>query len=83
MKSIFLFALFSVVVSIVSIGIGLTAGVSGAAGSNVSQLYAGSIKLKAIHDLIDKKEYDKAKEVICSSLKARFNILEIARPSIS
>jgi hypothetical protein len=83
MKSILLFALFSFVVSIVSIGIGFTAGVSGAAGSNVSQLYAGSIEFKAIHDLIYKEEYGRAKEVICSSLKSRFNILEMARPLIS
>lgn len=83
MKSKLLFALFTVVISLLSLFAGFVAGTSNIAGSNVSQLYYGALELQAIQHYIDTQRYEKARELICSSLKARVNILNLAKPMMS
>lgn len=83
MKSKLLFALFTVVISLLSLFAGFVAGTSNIAGSNVSQLYYGALELQAIQHYIDTQRYEEAKKLICNSLKARVNIMNLAKPMMS
>lgn len=80
MKKILLYALFCVVICIGSLFVGFRAGISSAAGSNVSQLYAGSLELWRVNHLIHTQQYEQASLMICRSLRTRLSILEMAKP---
>lgn len=82
MKSKFLFAVFTLIIFVSGAGLGIYVGGSSAAGSNSSQLYAGSLELRAVYNLIEKEEYESAKNLICNSLVTRLNILELSKPMI-
>jgi len=81
-KSKILFAIFTLIIFTSGAGLGVYIGTSSAAGSNVSQLYAGSLELHAVYNLIEKEEYDSAKKLICNSLITRVNILALSKPMI-
>ena len=83
MKSKILLSIFCIVLFAAGLVLGWLGGTSASAGSNVSQLYAGALELRAIHHHIDKQDYAAAKRLICNSLKARHAILELAKPAIS
>lgn len=82
MKSKILFAIFTLTIFISGAGLGIYVGGSSAAGSNASQLYAGSLELRAVYNLIEKEEYESAKNLICNSLVTRVNILELSKPML-
>lgn len=82
MKSKLLIAVFTLIVFLAGTFFGFYTGTSAAAGSNVSQLYGGSLELSAVHSLIEREEYESAQDFICTSLKTRMNVLKLALPTL-
>ncbi|MBT0586145.1 hypothetical protein [Alteromonas oceanisediminis] len=80
MKSKLLISLFFIALFISGGALGLFVGVSGAAGSNVNQVFSGAVELAAISELIERKEYTEAQQFTCRSLKTRMAIMDAAKP---
>lgn len=50
------------------------------ASPSVSQLWAGAKEMQAAISLIDKQEINKARSLLCNSIKTRVVIMDFAQP---
>ncbi|GAA5218830.1 hypothetical protein ACFSJ3_05770 [Corallincola platygyrae] len=80
MKSKIMLSTFVLVVFLFGLAGGFYAGVVGGAASTSGQLYAGAKEMQVVAKLIDKAEYAKAKDVLCTSLKFRIQALALVSP---
>jgi len=80
MKSKIIFSIFILFVFFSGIGVGMYGGISVGASPSVSQLWAGAKEMQAAITFIDKQEVDKARSLLCNSIKTRVVIMDFAQP---
>lgn len=80
MKSKIVFSIFVLIVFLSGLGIGLYGGVAVGASPSVSQLWAGAKEMQAAISYIDQQKIDKARSLLCNSIKARVVIMDSVQP---
>ena len=80
MKSKIIFSIFIVLIFLSGLGLGLYGGMAAGAAPSVGQLWAGAKEMQGAISLIDKEEPNKARDLLCNSIKTRLIIMELAKP---
>jgi hypothetical protein len=80
MKSRIIFSIFILLIFLTGLGVGIYGGIAVGASPSVSQLWAGAKEMQAAISLIDKQEADKARSLLCNSIKTRIVIMDFAQP---
>ncbi|MDP2560917.1 hypothetical protein [Psychrobium sp. 1_MG-2023] len=80
MKSKIIFSIFIVIVFLSGLGVGLYGGMAAGVVPSVGQLWAGAKEMQGAIYLIDKQESNKARELLCNSIKTRLIIMDMAKP---
>ena len=80
MKSKIIFSIFIILIFISGLGIGIYGGMAAGAGPSVGQLWAGAKEMQVAISLIDNQESNKARNVLCNSIKTRLIIMGVAKP---
>ena len=80
MKSKIIFSIFILVVFLSGIGIGMYSGLAVGAAPSVSQLWAGAKEMQAAISYIDQQKPEKARSLLCNSIKTRVVIMDFVQP---
>lgn len=80
MKSKIIFSIFVLLVFLSGVGIGIYGGIAVGASPSVSQLWAGAKEMQAAISYIDQQKSDKARSLLCNSIKTRVVIMDFAQP---
>jgi hypothetical protein len=80
MKSKIIFSIFVLLVFLSGIGVGMYGGLAAGASPSVSQLWAGAKEMQGAISYIDQQKPDKARSLLCNSIKTRVVIMDFAQP---
>ncbi|MDN3652524.1 hypothetical protein QWY77_07065 [Thalassotalea ponticola] len=83
MKSKILFSLFTLVIFVAGTLFGGYAGIAASNAPSVGQLWAGAKEMQAAIGLIDANEPNKARSLLCNSIKTRLVIMEMSEPLLN
>lgn len=80
MKSKVLFSIFVLLVFLSGIGIGIYGGLAVSSSPSVSQIWAGAKEMQGAISYIDQQKPNKARSLLCNSIKTRVVIMDFAQP---
>ncbi len=80
MKSKIIFSTFILLVFLSGAGVGVYVGGTVVASPLVYQVWAGAKEMQGAISYIDQQKSDKARSLLCNSIKARIVIMDFAQP---
>ena len=80
MKSKIIFSIFVLFVFLSGAAVGMYGGIAVGASPSVSQLWAGAKEMQAAISYIDQQKTDKARSLLCNSIKTRVEIMDFVQP---
>ena len=80
MTSKIILSLFTLLIFLAGLGSGMYFGIAAGTAPAVGQLWAGAKEMQAAIILIDKNMPQKAKTLLCSSIKTRIVIMDLSKP---
>ncbi|GHE85476.1 hypothetical protein [Thalassotalea profundi] len=80
MKSKIIFSIFILFIFILGLAIGLYGGVKVGASRSVTELWAGAKIMQGAISYIDQQKPDKARSLLCNSIKTRVEIMDFVQP---
>ncbi|AWB57959.1 hypothetical protein [Colwellia sp. Arc7-D] len=81
MKSTIIFSLFTLSIFVGGFFTGSYIGIAAGATPAVNQIWAGAKEMQAAIILINENDVDKAKTLLCNSIKTRLVIMNMAKPA--